>query len=603
VDKVAQSENSAMLGEATKSVAEFLPVLDSETGKRQLAETTRALPVLILFHLCAAIAISNVTGHEVPLIVLRSWQVAALVAAAAFSGVLHSWQNHAEDQRRTALLLKLMPLLGVFLAAIWAVPPIMFTNFTAPDTNVIIYGVVLTMMGVGVGTLLRLPATATLYSIFLSGVISQSLYNGLSSHQLIAAFICIVFGMALVGIILVANRDFMLRLQSELELIRQSQIIKLLLNDFERDTSDWLWETGQDGELIYYSPRLGEILAKPDDQMLRKDFLELINAQSDPQAPTSLSGMMISHAEIPSCILAVILREQTQHWQLTARPQFNAAGHFTGYRGVGRDISVQWESDQEIRNSRDQAEKANAAKSQFLAVISHELRTPINAIVGFSEVLNATHGDTLSNAARRDYQNLVLESAHHLQSLINDVLDATRIERGSMQLEDQVNDAGELIEIAIKTCRDQAAKANVTIIAHITDDVQIIGDLSRLKQVVLNLVSNAVKYSPVDGTVNIDMQAGANRELVISIRDTGIGIEAGDVERLFDPFVQADQGSTRRFAGLGLGLAIARKIARLHGGDVTLTGKAGVGTEARFIIPAARVRWPKTARTNAMVAA
>jgi signal transduction histidine kinase len=582
----------------------LIPNIRSELGKRQLAETARALPVLVLFHICAVIAITNAVGADVPAELLRIWQVGALLAASAFLGILYTWQPHVEKPKRTETLLHIMPCAGVFLAIVWAVPPLVFTDFTTLDTNVVIYGVLLTMVGVGVISMLRMPATAIMYSSFLTVVISQSLYAGLGSHQMIAAAICLLFGLALLGIIIVVHLDFTRRTQVELDAGRQSQIIKLLLNDFERDTSDWLWETGRAGELTYFSPRLLTILDKTPEQMQEQEFLGLINFKADAPELLVLRAMMASQSEILNHVLEFEHEGKTQYWQLTARPLHDEKGEFSGYRGVGRDVTRQHDAELQIRNAKEFAERASAAKSQFLAVISHELRTPINAIVGFSEVLNSNRSENLSTANRNNYHNTILESARHLQSLINDILDATRIERGTLQIVDQENDAAELVEAAIKICRDQATKANISIVAHVTEDVSLTGDMTRLMQVILNLMTNAIKFSPVGGVVNVDMQCGAERELIISIRDAGIGIGIEDAERMFEPFVQGDEGSTRRFGGVGLGLSIARRIARLHGGDVTLNGEPGVGTDARLIIPAARVRWPKVqTKSKAMVAA
>jgi signal transduction histidine kinase len=597
---IQQSEQPPKAG----PIIGLIPNISSELGKRQLAETARALPVLVLFHICAVIAITSAVGTDVPAELLRIWQLGALVAASIFLGILYAWQPHVEKPRRTANLLRIMPCAGVFLALVWAVPPLMFMQFTTLDTNILIHGVLFTMVGVGVISLLRAPATAIMYTSFLTVAISQSLYAGLGSHQMIAAAICLLFGLALVGIIIVVHLDFTRRTQIELDANRQSQIIKLLLNDFERDTSDWLWETGRAGELTYFSPRLASILDKAPEHMRGQEFFGLINCKADSPELLALRAMMAMQSEILNHVLEFENDGQTQFWELTARPLLDEKGEFSGYRGVGRDVTRQHDAELQIRNAKEFAERASAAKSQFLAVISHELRTPINAIVGFSEVLNTSYSENLPAANRKDYLNTILESAQHLQGLINDILDATRIERGTLQIVDQENDAAELLEAAIKICRDQATKANISIVAHVSEDVSLMGDMTRLMQVILNLMTNAIKFSPAGGVVNVDMQCGDERELIISIRDAGIGIGVEDAERMFEPFVQADEGSTRRFGGVGLGLSIARRIARLHGGDVTLNGEPGVGTDARMIIPAARVRWPKTpTKPKAMVAA
>ena len=256
-------------------------------------------------------------------------------------------------------------------------------------------------------------------------------------------------------------------------------------------------------------------------------------------------------------------------------------------------MTAQREQEEKLLVARDIAQQSNDAKSQFLAVISHELRTPINAIVGFSEVLSAGQGEHLSVSARREYLGTILESAKHLQGLINEVLESTRIERGALQLDEQPNDVAELVEVVAKIVRDQATQGKISVVARVIEDVEVMGDLTRLKQVILNILSNAIKFSPEGGVVNMDMLRERNGDLAITVRDAGIGISDADAERVFEPFVQAEAGSNRRFGGMGLGLSIARRIARLHGGELTLKGQMGGGTEARFTLPAARVRWPR----------
>ncbi len=252
--------------------------------------------------------------------------------------------------------------------------------------------------------------------------------------------------------------------------------------------------------------------------------------------------------------------------------------------------------EQQAHLALEVAEAANLAKSNFLAAMSHELRTPINAIVGFCEILDAPQSEMLSAEIRKGYLHTIIENAAHLQSMINDILDVTRLERGSFQLVEQNNDAAEIIEAALKASRKLVEHAQISIVAHLIDDVAVRGDLVRLKQVVQNLVTNAIKFSPSGSVVNIDMLCGEQKDFVLSIRDAGIGISAEDALRAFESFLQVDEGASRRFAGMGLGLSIARRIARLHGGDVTLNGDIGIGTEARLTLPAARMIWPGAQR-------
>ena len=220
---------------------------------------------------------------------------------------------------------------------------------------------------------------------------------------------------------------------------------------------------------------------------------------------------------------------------------------------------------------------------------------PSIRLSGFPEILSSRNEDKLETETRLDYAKTVLNSSRHLQTLINDILDATRIENGTISLVEQDIDAAELVEIAVKMCRDQAEKADVTLVAKLTDGIEIRADITRTKQIILNLLTNAIKFSMSGGTVTAELVRMPDDRLAIVIRDSGIGIRSDDISRIFEPFVQVEDGMSRRFSGIGLGLSIARKIARLHGGDVTLESRLGVGTTARFELPSSRVTWPARA--------
>ncbi len=386
----------------------------------------------------------------------------------------------------------------------------------------------------------------------------------------------------------------------EFEARKQNQIIEMLLTDFGRGTRDWLWETNAEGALTSFSPWLTKIVGRTEQQLLGCNIVDLFVQQD----AIAFQAQMEHRVEIASCAIVSVCNGIESFWQISARPLFGQAGEFQGYSGVGRDVTSSRVAELQTQKAIETAETASLAKSNFLAAMSHELRTPINAIVGFCEILNTPQAELLSSERQKAYLNTIIENATHLQSMINDVLDMTRLERGSFQLVEQDNDAAEIIEAALQLCREKAEKSGISIVAHLIEDVCVHGDLVRLKQVVQNLLINAIKFSPAGSIVNIDMHCGPTHEFVLSIRDAGIGISSEDAERAFDSFVQLEEGSTRRFAGMGLGLSIAQRIARLHGGEIKLSGKTGIGTEAQLTLPASRLRWsPRNPKLKEQVAA
>ena len=493
------------------------------------------------------------------------------------------------------MVMKFSPTVGVLLGAVWAVPISLFTPFVAQNDIPVIYAMVLTMVSIGMISLMRLPLAGILFSLIVTAAISYGLFRNITGyHQLIGFFAFGLFAPALVSGILVSHRSMLRQWQAEEKLIRQGQVIKLLLNDFERGTGDVLWETDKSGKISYLSGQIESSATRADNSP--GDVGTALGLIDEDQQRFEQSLLM--RHNIVGQAYEGKLDDEAKHWLISARPLQDEAHEFAGFRGVARDVTWQRTQEQQLLHAKDDAERANAAKSQFLAVISHELRTPINAIVGFSEVLGTAQAENLPAARRHEYLNTILESAKHLQSLINDILDATRMERGTLEIDEQDNDAAELIEAALKICRDHATASGISLVGHVADNVLVKGDLTRLKQVVLNLLTNAIKFSPQGGVVHVSMDRGPHASLVISIRDAGIGISDADAERVFEPFVQGEGGSNRRFNGLGLGLAISRKIARLHGGEVTLKGHPGGGSEARLIIPAARLVWPQPKKSH-----
>jgi signal transduction histidine kinase len=552
----------------------------------QLSETTKTFPVFILFHFCAGLVASILVAHFIPWNMLRFWQLTIMLSAAAGLTILYRWPQIPKSPEIISRYVWYIALAGFAFAVSWSMPSLVFVSLTPKDVSFVTYGVTLTVMAMGVITLIRIPLAAIVFITTLVTMLSVSVYQYLPINKLLIASLCMAFGLSLNLVVSIMHKSFLNSSKADWKTEEQSKAIALLLNDFEHQSSDWLFETDHKGDLQSFSASLAELLNLPADQMIGTKFSSNFRDQND------LENLLHSQKEFANHTVLFHVDDTDYYWNITAKPRFDENQNFSGHIGVGRNVTVQHKADLQVREARDEAEKASAAKSQFLAVISHELRTPINAIVGFSEVLNNEAG-TLSASNRTSYLETILESSKQLQGLINDILDATRVERGALRIKDQDIDASELLEAAIKICRDQSTKANISIIANLVDDVTILGDLTRLKQILVNLITNAIKFSPAESIINIDMRGDVRKNLLISVRDAGIGISPADAERVFEPFVQLDEGSTRRFGGVGLGLSIARRIARLHGGDIMLQGALGMGTDATLTLPAARITWPR----------
>jgi len=237
----------------------------------------------------------------------------------------------------------------------------------------------------------------------------------------------------------------------------------------------------------------------------------------------------------------------------------------------------------ELMQAKERAESADRLKSAFLASMSHELRTPLNSIIGFTGILlQGLTGDL--NDEQKKQLNIVRNSAHHLLSLINDVLDISKIEAGQLQVEHEPFDLSSSIRKVEETIRPLAETKGLNFDIMIDPHVGIItGDARRFEEVILNLLSNAIKFTE-QGRVTVTVTSDSDR-VIIRVADTGIGIRTEDIDKIFKPFQQVDSGLTRKYEGTGLGLTICKKLVRLMGGDIMVESEYGKGSVFTITLP------------------
>ncbi len=261
-------------------------------------------------------------------------------------------------------------------------------------------------------------------------------------------------------------------------------------------------------------------------------------------------------------------------------------GEITGFLGIALDITQRKHGEEALRLAKSVAEEANQTKSEFLTNMSHELRTPLNSVIGFSNIILRNTNSKLDEK-EITYLERIQANGKHLLELINDILDLSKVEAGSMELEIVSLNVGDLIEDLIGQVESQVAQKPVTLVKELPKKiVDVQTDPGKLKQILLNLVSNAIKFTEEgDVTVKVETDLKTNRPIAISVSDTGIGIPEKRISHIFDEFEQVDSSTQRKYGGTGLGLAISKALCELMGYDLEVESEVDRGSTFKIDIP------------------
>lgn len=372
--------------------------------------------------------------------------------------------------------------------------------------------------------------------------------------------------------------------------------------DIIRSASDWVWETDVDLNLTYVSSRISETLEVPPGSLIGRNIFALGVFENSSDGLRGKPDLEKERTPFRGRIFLIAdNHNRVRRISLSGVPIYeDATGDFIGYRGTGSDVTNEHDAIQSARRSQreletslqdlrdrnvqldfalDEARLAVTAKTEFLGKMSHELRTPLNAIIGFSEISERKMFGDLDEHYLSYFQD-IKGAAYHLLHIINDILDAVHLESRSLQLYPQAIDLAELVSQASSYVSVRAEDAGLDISALTCPaGVVIEADPDRTRQILVNLLNNAVKFTDTGGSVGITVLASSHEYVDITVWDTGVGIPADQQDRIFDSFHQAGAGlmSSPR-DGTGLGLTISRQLARMMGGDVTVESKPGQGS-------------------------
>jgi len=265
------------------------------------------------------------------------------------------------------------------------------------------------------------------------------------------------------------------------------------------------------------------------------------------------------------------------------------SGELLCYEGTVEDVTEKFEQDRALRAALRQAEIANKMKAAFLAAMSHELKTPLNAVLGFSEIIRNEVLGPVGHDAYRDYAGDIHKSGARLLAVINDVLDVSRLEGGLLTIEARPENILDVAEQAIKLARGVTNDQRAIAIDMPTDMPSLLVDPRRLAQALGNLLANALKFTPEIGEVRFIVTRAADGGALLTVSDTGIGMAEETIAAALEPFRQVDSSLARRFEGTGLGLSIAKALAELHGGTLAVKSAVGDGTSVIIALPPTRV--------------
>jgi PAS domain S-box-containing protein len=274
--------------------------------------------------------------------------------------------------------------------------------------------------------------------------------------------------------------------------------------------------------------------------------------------------------------------------EINISPMRDESGRLIHFVGILQDVTNRIRTEENLREAKNLAELANRAKSEFLAAMSHDLRTPLNAIIGFSEVMQLELFGPLGAAQYSSYATDIHESGRHLLEIINDILDLSKIEAGRMELTPESVDVDEIFDAATRLVAGRAQTNGVALRASVQEGLpKLLVDRRAILRVLVNLLTNAVKFTPKGGSVTISATAAEPGWVTMEVADTGIGIAAKDLKRVLEPFVQAEDAQSRSQQGTGLGLPIAKGLVERSGGEFRLESELDRGTTVKLRIPRA----------------
>jgi signal transduction histidine kinase len=514
---------------------------------------------------------------------LALWCAAVLLVAGTGLWRWAGNRNRPVPDRVSKRTLRRMTYRAAVLASLWGGGFALFYGDAGTAGQLVLVALGMGMTSGGMLALAPAPGAAAAFAscVLVPGILR--LVTTGSSGDLALAALCTMYACSMAATLAEVYDTFARNVLARRAQQDQAATIALLLNTYEEHASAWLWESDRDGLLLGSPARMEELLDVPHGTLIGRPIW----------APGSAAGRLAEESN--DLKEDVRIGRPFRDRVVSARRAGDGAvislslsgRRFADERwhGVGSDVTAREEAQRTLTAAMEAAAAGAQSKSQFLATMSHELRTPLNAILGFTELLTAGIGGQLSDR-QRGYLADIHRSGGYLLSLINDVLDMSQADAGRLVLTEEVVDLSALAAAAVRLVAPQAATAGVQIELAIDPDLpRLRVDGRRLTQVLVNLLSNSVKFTPSGGRIDVAAGLRADGALVLSVADTGIGMAASDIPKALERFGQVDS----RFEGTGLGLPVAKQLVELHGGTLAIESAIEKGTRVTITLPTSRV--------------
>jgi PAS domain S-box-containing protein len=377
--------------------------------------------------------------------------------------------------------------------------------------------------------------------------------------------------------------DITNRKRAEETLAKEHNLLQMLMNNIP----DGIYFKDTESRFIQVNPAQARHLGLTDpEEMIHKTDFDFFSEEHARPAFEDEQAIMRTGEPMVGKMEKETWPDGKEGWVTSTKmPLRNPDGQIIGTFGLSRDITEVKQMQNALEEAKEAAEAAVKAKSDFLAVMSHEIRTPMNGVIGMTDLLERTE----LTPEQSDYVETIRVSGETLISVINDILDFSKIESSKIELEEEAFELNVCIEEVFDLLAPKAQYKNIDLLYRIEQEIPqfIVGDRLRLRQILYNLVGNAIKFTErgeIIISVGLNHQNGKSFELLFAVKDTGIGVPVHKIEKLFKPFTQADSSTTRRYGGTGLGLAISKRLVELMGGNIWAESIEGVGSTFIFII-------------------